>query len=111
MPKAPDRIAPDLTDRAFAHVSAVLALALEHDPARSAAVVVSDFRSPLSRLLAAAYRAALPEARHLDFDAMSPAEVLAAFAPLAPGDLVVLIQSSNFRLAEFRLRVELFARG
>jgi hypothetical protein len=100
-----------LIDRAIARVSALLALALEHDPARSAAVVVADSRSPLSRLLAAAYREALPAARHLDFDALSPAEVLAAFAPLAPGDLVVLIQSSNFRLAEFRLRVELFARG
>jgi hypothetical protein len=96
--------------RAAAHVRDVLALALEHDPAR-AAVVVADLRSPLSRLLAAAYREALPSARHLDFDALPPAEVLAAFAPLAPGDLVVLIQSSNFRLAEFRLRVELFARG
>jgi aminopeptidase len=74
-------------------------------------VVVADARSPLSRLLAAAYREALPSARHLDFDALAPAEVLAAFAPLSPGDLVVLIQSSNFRLAEFRLRVELFARG
>lgn len=74
-------------------------------------MVVADSRSPLSRLLAAAYRAALPAARHLDFDALAPAEILAAFAPLGPGDLVVLIQSSNFRLAEFRLRVELFARG
>jgi aminopeptidase len=106
-----DSIAPGLPDRALAHVSALLALALEHDPARSAAIVVSDFRSPLSRLLAEAYRRALPGARHLDFDAQPPEGILAAFAPLSPGDLVVLIQSSNFRLAEFRLRVELFARG
>jgi hypothetical protein len=97
--------------RAAAHLREILALAVEHDAGRSAAVVVADFRSPLSCLLAAAYRAALPAARHLDFDSLPPAEVLAAFAPLAPGDLVVLIQSSNFRLAEFRLRVELFARG
>ncbi len=89
----------------------MLALALEHDPARFAAVVVADSRCPLSRLLAEAYRRALPGARHLDFDAHPPEYILAAFAPLAPGDLVVLIQSSNFRLAEFRLRVELFARG
>lgn len=107
----PDRSASGIPARALAHVSSILALALEHDPARSAAVVVADSRSPLSRLLAAAYREALPAALHLDFDALAPAEVLAAFAPLASGDLVVLIQSSNFRLAEFRLRVELFARG
>jgi aminopeptidase len=108
---APDPIPPGLADLALAHVSAILALALEHDPARSAAVVVADARSPLSRLLAEAYRRALPTARHLDFDAHPPESILSAFAPLAPGDLVVLIQSSNFRLAEFRLRVELFARG
>jgi aminopeptidase len=107
----PDRIPSGSPTRAHAHVSSILASAIEHDPARSVAVVVADARSPLSRLLAAAYREALPSALHLDFDALTPAEILAAFVPLAPGDLVVLIQSSNFRLAEFRLRVELFARG
>jgi hypothetical protein len=109
MPPAP--LAPGLPDRALSHVSALLALALEHDPSRFKAVVVADSRSPLSRLLAEAYRRALPAARHLDFDAHPPESIMAAFAPLSPGDLVVLIQSSNFRLAEFRLRVELFARG
>lgn len=111
MPPDTDCSAPGLPERAFAHVSAILSLALEHDPARSAAIVVADARSPLSRLLGEAYRRALPSARHLDFDALPPESILSAFAPLAPGDLVVLIQSSNFRLAEFRLRVELFARG
>jgi aminopeptidase len=106
-----DPFPPGLPERALAHVSAILALALEFDAARSTAVVVADSRSPLSRLLAEAYRRALPAARHLDFDAHPPESILSAFAPLAPGDLVVLIQSSNFRLAEFRLRVELFARG
>lgn len=120
MPPSPaplpsDRIPPhrppaDAAERAASHVRDILSLALKHDPAR-AAVVVADGRSPLARLLAEAYRRALPQALHLDFDAHPPEAVLAAFAPLAPGDLVVLIQSSNFRLAEFRLRVELFARG
>lgn len=111
MPSSSDRIAHGSPARALAHVSSILALALEYDPARFAAVVVADSRSPLSRLLAAAYREALPAALHLDFDVLAPAEILAVFAHLSPGDLVVLIQSSNFRLAEFRLRVELFARG
>lgn len=100
-----------LAARAAAHVRDILALALGHDPSRARAVVAYDLRSPLSRLMAGAYRSALPSALHLDFDAHTGPGVLAALAPLAPGDLVVLIQSSNFRLAEFRLRVELFARG
>ncbi|MGB9107282.1 MAG: hypothetical protein WCC39_01210, partial [Telluria sp.] len=40
-----------------------------------------------------------------------PDTVLAAFQAYAPGDLVVLVQSSNFRLDGFRLRVELFKLG
>ncbi len=57
------------------------------------------------------FKEALPAAARLDFDATTPDEVLAAIAALAPGDLVVLIQSMNFRLSEFRFRIELFQRG
>ncbi len=96
--------------RARAHVRDILALAIEHTP-EHAAVVVSDGRCGLARLLARAYRAALPAATHIDFDAVSPADVLAAFEPLRPGDLVVLIQSKSFRLEAFRIRIELFKRG
>jgi aminopeptidase len=42
---------------------------------------------------------------------MTPEAVLDLFRTLAPGDLVVLVQSSNFRLDGFRLRVELFKLG
>jgi hypothetical protein len=38
-------------------------------------------------------------------------EVLAAFRQMAAGDLVVLVQSTNFRLDGFRIRVELFKLG
>jgi hypothetical protein len=96
--------------RARAHVRDILALAIEHTAER-AAVVVSDGRCGLARLLARAYRTALPAATHIDFDAVSPADVLAAFEPLRPGDLVVLIQSKSFRLEAFRIRIELFKRG
>ena len=96
--------------RAAAHIRDILALALEHGPDR-AAVLVSDSRSPMAVGLTEAWKQALPSARHLDFDALPPDAILAALATLAKGDLVVLIQSTNFRLAEFRLRVELFKRG
>jgi hypothetical protein len=92
------------------HVRDILELSLEHAPGR-AAVVVSDARSGLARSLTQAYRNCLPGATILDFDAVSPAEIMSAFATLAPRDLVVLIQSTSFRLETFRIRVELFKRA
>lgn len=92
------------------HLRDVLSLAIAHDPARRA-VVVYDARSELSRIVAEAYRVCLPAALHIDFDAVTPEAVQAAFAPLGPGDLVVLVQSTSFRLEAFRIRVELFKRG
>ena len=111
LPNPDPALSGSLLQEAETHVRHMLAEALEHDAARAGAVVMADGRSPLARLLAEAYRRALPSARHLDFDALPPSEALSAFAALSPGDLAVLIQSDNFRLAEFRLRVELFARG
>lgn len=92
------------------HVRDILTHALTHAPGRPA-VVVSDQDCGLARILADAYQACLPEARHLTFDAAAPEQILAAFAALQAGDLVVLIQSTSFRLGGFRIRVELFQRG
>ena len=92
------------------HLHDILTMAIEHAPPR-AAVVVADTRCDLAVALTEAYRRCLPTARFIDFDAVAPDEVLAAFAGLDAGDLVVLIQSTNFRLEAFRLRVELFKRS
>lgn len=92
------------------NVKDILALAVEHTPDRRA-LVVFDRRCELAGLLAQAYRECLPGAVHLDFDAATPAQVWAAFDALQPRDLVVLVQSSNFRLDDFRIRIELFKRG
>ncbi|HEX2871427.1 MAG TPA: hypothetical protein VHP33_09230 [Polyangiaceae bacterium] len=91
------------------HVGDILAHAILHTDRR--AVVVADERCGLARTLAEAYRACLPDALHLSFDSASPEQILQAFAELTAGDLVVLIQSTSFRLGEFRIRVELFKRG
>jgi aminopeptidase len=99
-----------IESRAARNVGDILDHAIEHEPAR-AAIVVADGRCGLARLLAAAYRTALPEATHLDFDATAPEEILAAFAKRQAGDLVVLVQSQSFRLEAFRIRVDLFKRG
>jgi aminopeptidase len=97
-------------DAATAHLRDVLAIALEHGPGRRA-LVVFDQRTGLARALTEAYRRNLPEADFIDFDGVTPETVLAAFKTYAPGDLVVLVQSTNFRLDGFRLRVELFKLG
>jgi aminopeptidase len=106
----PTRSPPEALNAAAGHVRDILAMAIRHDPARPA-VVVFDTRSELSLILAEAYRRGLPGARFIDFDATSPGAVKDAFEPLEPGSLVVLIQSENFRLEAFRIRVELFKRG
>ena len=97
-------------DTAEKHVGDILTLAFEHDSSH-AALVVWDGQCDLALALAEAYRRNLPEATFIDFDSVTPESVRAAFEQLAPSDLVVLIQSSSFRLDAFRLRVELFKRS
>ena len=97
-------------DSAEQNLRALLEHAFEHSGAQRA-VVVFDQESELARALTAAYRRCLPGAGFIDFDAVTPEAVLAAFEPLVPGELVVLIQSTSFRLDAFRIRVELFRRG
>ena len=72
--------------------------------------MVYDTQSVLSRLLVDGYRAAVPNAEFLDFDTTTPDAVRAAIDVLSPGDLVVMVQSTSFRLNEFRFRLELFNR-
>ncbi len=97
-------------ERAAVHVADLLTLAIGH-AAPAAALVVYDRRCELNAVLTAAYRRALPQAQWIDFDLVAPEQVLAAFARMAAGDLVVLIQSTSFRLEAFRIRIELFKRG
>lgn len=103
-------IGKEAVDAAEKHLRDVLSIAIEHTPSQ-AAVVVSDARCELSVALTEAYRRCLPTATFIDFDAVVPEAVLAAFAPLAPDDLVILIQSTSFRLEAFRIRIELFKRS
>lgn len=97
-------------ETAAKNIGDTLEIAMEHTAER-AALVITDERSELSRLLTHAYRSCLPGARFLSFDAAGPDAVKAAFAELREHDLAVLIQSSVFRIPEFRTRVELFRRG
>lgn len=105
----PDHATADTAiDIAEKHLRDILTLAIEH---KQAAVVVSDDQSELAIMLTAAYRRCLPDARFIDFNSVEPDVVRAELERLSPGDLVVLIQSTSFRLDAFRLRVELFKRS
>lgn len=106
----PADLAPSAVAAATAHIGDVLAQVVEHGPAHQA-LVVYDRRCALARALTDAYRANLPHAQLVDFDSVAPDEVLARFNSMQPSDLVVLIQSTNFRLEAFRIRVELFKLG
>ena len=109
MPPLPEPVS-SLLPLASANVRDILAHAIQLAPG-GRAVVVSDGNSGLARILTEAYRECLPGAVQLDFDSVPAAQILEAFSALEAGDLVVLIQSTNFRLGEFRIRVELFKRG
>ena len=95
---------------ATAHLRGILEIAVEHVPAHQS-VVVSDKRSPLACLLADGYAQCLPSTRALDFDDMTLSQLMDVLGRLRPGDLVVMLQSTSFRLEDFRIRVELFKRG
>ena len=97
-------------DAATHHVRDILSTVVEHGPAQRA-LVVFDTRCDLARALAEGYRRNLPGADFLDFDSVGPDEVLAAFKHMRASDLVVLVQSTNFRIDAFRIRVELFKLG
>lgn len=105
-----DAISAAATEVAAQNVADLLAMAICHRPDERA-LVVCDKRSWLNVVLTQAYQQALPDAAFIDFDDVTPDAVLAAFAELPAGSLVVLIQSTSFRLEAFRIRIELFKRG
>ena len=88
----------------------IISLAIEYQPAQ-AALVVSDGQCELAVALTQAYKKCIPEARFIDFDSVSSDEILAAIDLLSAGDLVVLVQTTSFRLEAFRIRIELFKRA
>lgn len=101
---------PNLLEQATKNVRDILSHAIQLAPTEQA-LIVYDLDSPLSRVLTEAYRAALPTGKFLLFSETPPEQILAAMRACKPGDLVVLVQSSNFRLNEFRIRMELFKLG
>lgn len=75
------------------------------------ALIVYDLSSSLARLVTEGYRAVLPDATFVDFEDTTPEVVRGMMDDCSSGDLVVLVQSTSFRLNEFRFRLELFNRS
>lgn len=105
-----NQLSEEAVNLAEQHLRDILSQAIMHSSEKRA-LIVFDKLCPLAVTLTAAYQRCLPTATCIDFYAVSPEEVTAAFAVLEPGDLVVLIQSTSFRLNAFRLRVELFSQS
>ena len=97
-----------LTQKARDNVSDILSICIKHDKVKERALVIYDTDFGLTNILTAAYREALPEAQFVHFNTSSKEEILGLFSSLVPGDLVVLIQSTNFLLNDFRIRLHLF---
>lgn len=99
-----------LLGKATKNIRDILTIALEHASPEKA-LVVYDTDDELTVLLTDAYRTALPDAAFVDFNTRTKEEIIALFDALSPRDLVVLVQSTDFRLDEFRIRIQLFQRG
>jgi len=104
-------ITPEALDLAEKHVSDILTLCVEHSASNQKALVIYDKQSDLAQALTVAYRRCLPEAEFINFDEASQENILDAFSNLLPSDLVVLIQSTSFRLDKYRIRVTLFNKS
>lgn len=100
----------EVIDIAAKHLRDILSLAIKHTPEQTA-VVISDAECPLAVILTEAYKIALPNAAFMNFNSMSTEDIFSVFKKLVPHDLVVLIQSTSFRLKDFRIRVELFEQS
>jgi len=74
-------------------------------------LIIYDRETALAGILANAYQILLPAARAFDYYTKTQEEVLAEVEKCSEGDLVILIESSSFRMSNFRWRLELFNRG
>lgn len=96
------------------HLGKIVTVNLEV-PASSLAgsnfLIIYDSQTPISQRLTEAYQALLPGARAFDYYSKTQDEVLVEVEKCLPGDLVILIESTSFRMSNFRWRLELFNRG
>ncbi|MBV8802250.1 MAG: hypothetical protein JO131_04675 [Gammaproteobacteria bacterium] len=103
-------IPKEVSPLAAKNIHDILKFSILHSEERTA-IVVFDNLSPLAITLTKAYQVCLPKATFINFYEIPAEEIHYSFNLLVPGDLVVLIQSTSFRLDAFRLRIELFQKS
>ncbi len=91
------------------NVRDMVTIALEHKQPEKA-LVIYDTHNILTEIITQAYRNVLPDAQFVDFDTLDKDSIIALCDTLKPKDLVVLIQSTDFRLNQFRIRIHLFQK-
>lgn len=99
-----------LTSLATKNLKDILEQAIRLQPTEKV-LIIYDTEAPLSQIVLEGYREALPQGKFIDFNTVTPAEIMEHINACTAGDLVVLLQSTNFRLNEFRFRIELFQRN
>lgn len=99
----------DLLALAIKNLRDTVTIALEHSSEESSLVLFDD-EGELTKLLVEAYRAVLPKAEFLRVADTTGEAIRERFKQMPKHGLVVLVQSTNFRLNEFRFRLEIFAR-
>jgi hypothetical protein len=98
-----------LISKAKKNIQDILNLSIKHDPSQRA-LIIYDKQYGLTDILTASYREVLPDATFVDFDTVTKDKCLEFFDSLSANDLVVLVQSTNFRLDDFRIRLYLFEK-
>ncbi len=103
---------PDLTSLASQAVRTMVSEAIQQRPEQGM-VVMADRDCALTVALTEAYLAECPWAQLWVWDpeTMRAEEIRLRLRALEKGTLVVLVQSTNFRLDAFRIRMELFSLG
>ncbi len=99
---------PSLQEKAATHIKETIDHALLHT---QNTLVIYDEDSELSKLITAGYRGAVPNGKFLLFSEQTKESLMEEFDALQAGDLVVQVQSSSFRLDDFRIRIHLFKLG
>lgn len=74
-------------------------------------MVIYDDKSLLSRMISEAYLKAVPNPVGINFYEHEPEKIIAMLKDLKKGDIVVLVESTSFRMSNFRWRLELFNLG
>jgi aminopeptidase len=109
-----------LLAKATNSVSDILQDCILFRPERQRLFILYDNRVELARILSKGYENYLHQHysgdrssnyTFLDFHSASADEILRQLSALTPKDCVVLVQSQQFRLNDYRIRIELFKRG